>query len=40
MKVFHYDAFRFPLPPAHRFPVVKYPRLRQRLLREGHPGAG
>ncbi len=35
VKAFFYDNFRFPLPPDHRFPVPKYPGLRQRLLETG-----
>ncbi len=35
MKAFFYDNYQFPLPPEHRFPVPKYPGLRQRLLETG-----
>jgi len=35
MRVYHYDSFGFPLPPDHRFPVKKYPLLRERLLEMG-----
>jgi acetoin utilization deacetylase AcuC-like enzyme len=35
VKTFFYDNFHFPLPPEHRFPVPKYPGLRQRLLETG-----
>ena len=35
MKAFFYDNYTFPLPPEHRFPVPKYPGLRQRLLETG-----
>lgn len=35
MKAFFYDNYHFPLPPEHRFPVPKYPGLRQRLLETG-----
>jgi acetoin utilization deacetylase AcuC-like enzyme len=35
VKAFYYDNFTFPLPPDHRFPVPKYPGLRQRLLETG-----
>lgn len=35
MKAFFYDNFQLPLPPEHRFPVPKYPGLRQRLLETG-----
>lgn len=31
MKLFFTDRFELPLPPAHRFPMAKYRRLRQRL---------
>jgi acetoin utilization deacetylase AcuC-like enzyme len=31
MKVFHTDAFTFPLPETHRFPLEKYARLRERI---------
>lgn len=32
MKVFYTDTFDFPLPSGHRFPIRKYPLLRQRIL--------
>lgn len=35
VKAFYYDNFTLPLPPDHRFPVPKYPGLRQRLLETG-----
>lgn len=35
MKVFHGELTRLPLPPRHRFPVVKYTVLRDRLLERG-----
>jgi acetoin utilization deacetylase AcuC-like enzyme len=35
VKAFYCDHFPLPLPPGHRFPVDKYPRLRSRLLAEG-----
>ena len=31
MKVFYSDTFRLPLPTGHRFPIVKYRRLRERV---------
>lgn len=31
MKVFYCDQFVLPLPPAHRFPMDKYRRLRDRI---------
>ncbi|TVR23328.1 MAG: histone deacetylase [Anaerolineaceae bacterium] len=31
MKAFYTDHFVLPLPPGHRFPMVKYSRLRQRV---------
>ncbi len=34
MKVFYTDFFEIPLPDDHRFPALKYPRLRERLVRE------
>lgn len=35
VKAFFYDNYQFSLPPGHRFPVPKYPGLRQRLLETG-----
>lgn len=35
MKAFYTDQFVLPLPPTHRFPMAKYARLRERLVREG-----
>ena len=35
MKAFYSDTFVLPLPPDHRFPMLKYRRLRERLLAEG-----
>lgn len=35
MVVFSSDQFRFTLPVWHRFPLEKYERLRQRVVREG-----
>lgn len=35
MKAYYADQFVLPLPPDHRFPISKYPRLRQRLLTTG-----
>ena len=34
MKAFHSDRFVLPLPDGHRFPMVKYRRLRERIERE------
>lgn len=34
MKVFYTDHFVLPLPAGHRFPMVKYARLRERCLAE------
>ncbi len=36
MKAFYCDHFELPLPLQHRFPMVKYRRLRERL--QSHPG--
>jgi acetoin utilization deacetylase AcuC-like enzyme len=33
--LYYADTFVLPLPPGHRFPMGKYLRLRDRLLREG-----
>ena len=35
MALYYADSFGLPLPPGHRFPMGKYLRLRDRLLREG-----
>lgn len=35
MKVFYSDEFWFPLPPRHRFPVRKYPLLREAVITAG-----
>lgn len=35
MKAFYTDCFVLPLPAGHRFPMVKYRRLRERCLAEG-----
>lgn len=35
MKLFYTDHFVLPLPPEHRFPMLKYSRLRQRVLESG-----
>ena len=35
MKLFYIDTFGFPLPEGHRFPLEKYYRLRERIIREG-----
>jgi len=34
VRAFYHDQFVLPLPPGHRFPMVKYERLRSRLLAE------
>lgn len=34
MRCFYSDTFVLPLPEAHRFPMAKYQRLRERLLQE------
>jgi acetoin utilization deacetylase AcuC-like enzyme len=34
MDVFHTDQFTLPLPPTHSFPLIKYARLRRRLIDE------
>lgn len=40
MKVFYSDTFVLPLPEGHRFPMVKYSMLRERVEAEGIPGPG
>ncbi len=35
MKVFYSDHFVLPLPEGHRFPMVKYSMLRERITRDG-----
>jgi acetoin utilization deacetylase AcuC-like enzyme len=35
MKAFYSDRYVIPLPPQHRFPIVKYSMIRQRLDAEG-----
>lgn len=35
MKAFYSDTFVLPLPSGHRFPMLKYRRLRERLTEEG-----
>jgi len=35
MKAFYSDRYVIPLPPQHRFPIVKYALIRQRLDDEG-----
>lgn len=35
MKLFYADQFVLPLPQGHRFPMVKYARLRERLQESG-----
>lgn len=39
MKIYYSDIFSFPLPPEHRFPLMKYSLLRDRILKNGtvHP---
>lgn len=39
MRAFYTDRFVLPLPEGHRFPMVKYARVRERCLAEGvlHP---
>ena len=33
MKIYYTDHFELPLPPKHRFPMSKYRRLRERIVR-------
>jgi acetoin utilization deacetylase AcuC-like enzyme len=40
MKVFYSDHFVLPLPEGHRFPMVKYSMLRERVARDGICGSG
>ena len=40
MKVFYSDNFVLPLPEGHRFPMVKYSMLRERVARDGICGLG
>jgi acetoin utilization deacetylase AcuC-like enzyme len=40
MKVFYTDHFVLPLPDGHRFPMVKYSMLRERVARDGICGPG
>jgi acetoin utilization deacetylase AcuC-like enzyme len=35
MKAFYTDRFVLPLPDGHRFPMIKYARVRERCLAEG-----
>ncbi len=35
MKVFYSDHFVLPLPEGHRFPMVKYSMLRERVAASG-----
>lgn len=35
MKIFRTDTFTFPLPPGHRFPAEKYPKLVRKLVEDG-----
>ena len=40
MKVFYSDQFVLPLPEGHRFPMVKYSMLRERVADDGICGPG
>jgi len=40
VKVFYSDHFVLPLPEGHRFPMVKYSMLRERVARDGICGPG
>jgi acetoin utilization deacetylase AcuC-like enzyme len=40
MKVYYSDHFVLPLPEGHRFPMVKYAMLRERVARNGICGPG
>jgi acetoin utilization deacetylase AcuC-like enzyme len=40
VKAYYSDTFVLPLPEGHKFPMEKYFRLRERLLRERIVGAG
>jgi acetoin utilization deacetylase AcuC-like enzyme len=40
MKVFYSDHFVLPLPEGHRFPMVKYSMLRERVSEDGICGPG
>jgi len=40
MKGFYSDTFKLPLPERHRFPMVKYSMLRERVARDGIRGSG
>jgi len=40
MKVYYSDHFVLPLPEGHRFPMVKYEMLRERVARDGICGPG
>jgi acetoin utilization deacetylase AcuC-like enzyme len=35
MKAYYSDRFILPLPEGHRFPLPKYPSLRQRVTESG-----
>lgn len=35
MHIFYSDTYTFPLPEGHRFPITKYAKLRDLLLRDG-----
>ena len=34
MRFWTHDGYAFPLPDGHKFPITKYPRLKERLLAE------
>jgi acetoin utilization deacetylase AcuC-like enzyme len=40
LKVFYSDHFVLPLPEGHRFPMIKYSMLRERVARDGICGPG
>jgi acetoin utilization deacetylase AcuC-like enzyme len=40
VKIFYSDQFVLPLPEGHRFPMVKYAMLRERVAREGICASG
>ena len=35
MKAFYCDHFVLPLPPTHSFPMLKYRKLRERVIADG-----
>ncbi len=35
MRFWTHDGYGFPLPDGHKFPITKYPLLKERLLRDG-----